>query len=256
MSSPERFGFEWNRYREIEDNYELQFRRWIMPLTERDFAGKKVLDAGCGMGRNSVWSLEWGAAELVAFDFDERSVSVAKQNLSRFPNARVLFRNIYEITWENEFDLVFSIGVIHHLEDPDRAVKNLVRAAKPNGRVLLWVYSFEGNEWIVRFVNPIRKLFTSRLSLPLVHAMGYLVSVPLWLLVKRFHGPSRYLAQLSKFSFRHIHSIVFDQLIPRVANYWTRDQALSLFHSSDIKDAYVYRPANQMGWTVIGRKRI
>ena len=73
MGSQDRFGFEWNKYSDLDPNYELQFRRWVNPLGPDDFKDKKVLDAGCGMGRNSYWSLKWGAEKLVAFDSDDFS---------------------------------------------------------------------------------------------------------------------------------------------------------------------------------------
>lgn len=254
MGSTERFGYEWGKYSEIDSNYELQFKRWVAPLRESDFQGKKVLDAGCGMGRNSFWVLRWGASHVTAFDYDKRSVDAARKNLEKFANAKVEFKSIYDINAENEFDIVFSIGVIHHLENPKLAIENLIRAAMPGGKILIWVYSREGNEWITRLVNPIRKRFTSKLPVIVVDFLSYFISIPLWALIKIFKGPGAYLKQLSKFSFRHIHSIVFDQLIPEIANYWTRDEAYAILNISQLKDVAIHQPENKQGWTVIGTK--
>ena len=255
MGSEKRFGYEWNKYSEIDPNYEVQFLKWIYPLQPEDFKGKKVLDAGCGMGRNSYWALKYGAGDLVAFDFDQRSVAAAKRNLSGFKDVQVEFRNIYDLPWQNEFDLVFSIGVIHHLENHGEAIKNLIRAAKPGGRILLWVYGHEGNEWIVKLVSPVRKFLTSKLPVGLVHLLSYLASAPLWAWVKIFHGPGPYLKQLSGFSFYHIHSIVFDQLIPKIAHYWTKEEARSLLSSfEELKDIEIHQ-VNSNSWTVLGEKK-
>src|SRR3989344_3630927 len=173
MSSSDRFGYEWNKYSYLHPNYEKQFRNWTYPLTPDDFRGKAVLDAGCGMGRNSVWPLQWGAKKVVAFDCDNKSLDAAKKNLSSYPQAQVVFSSIYDIAWKNEFDIAFSIGVIHHLKDPKKGIQNMVAALKPGGKLLLWVYSYEGNEWIVKYVNPVRKNITSRLPLGLVHFLAY-----------------------------------------------------------------------------------
>lgn len=254
MSSSERFGFEWNKYSAIDKNYEDQLKNWISPLTPGDFSGKKILDAGCGMGRNSYWALKWGAAEVTAFDFDQRSVDAAKKNLADFKNAEVIFRSIYEISWQNEFDLAFSIGVIHHLADPKMALSNLIRSLRPGGKLLIWVYSYEGNEWIVRYVDPIRKNITSKLPLGLVHFLSYFVSLPLYAFVKIFKGPSEYFKQLSGFEFYHVHSIVFDQLIPDVANYWKKEEINDIFSGLDLSKFDIYQPPNKCGWTVIGKK--
>jgi len=255
MASEDRFGFEWRRYSKICPDYELQFTQWVHPLRPEDFKGKKVLDAGCGIGRNSYWSIKWGAREVVAFDFDQRSVSEAKNNLSQFPNARVEFSSIYDIRWDNEFDLVFSIGVMHHLKKPKVAIVNLAKSLKSQGKLLIWVYSYEGNEWIVRFIDPIRKRITSKLPVGLVHSLSYFFSVPLWVFVKLFNGPTLYLKQLSKFEFWHIHSIVFDQLIPEVVNYWKKDEVLELFKDIDFLKIEAYRPLNNCGWTIRGIKK-
>ena len=96
MSSHERFGYEWNKYSKMDENFEMQFKNWIYPIDENEFKEKIVLDAGCGMGRNSYWPLKWGAREVVAFDFDRRSVERAKENLSGFNNALVLYKSIYD----------------------------------------------------------------------------------------------------------------------------------------------------------------
>lgn len=254
MASSERFGFEWDKYSAIETLYESQFKNWIGPLQAKDFEHKSVLDAGCGMGRNSYWPLKYGAKRVVAFDLDERSIRAARRNLSDFSNSEVYLKSIYDIDWQNEFDLAFSIGVIHHLKEPKTALRNLVKSVKDGGRILVWVYSYEGNAWIVKLVNPIRKHFTSKLPVGLVHFLSYFCSIPLWIFVKLFKGPSDYLKQLSTFKFWHIHSIVFDQLIPEVANYWKKEEIKDLFTGIGLRDFKIVEPSNRCGWIVLGEK--
>jgi len=255
MSSSERFGYEWDAYSFMDENYEKQFRNWVSPLSENDFENKIVLDAGCGMGRNSFWALKWGAKQVVAFDYDKRTVAAARKNLEKFSNAEVLFKSIYDIDWRDKFDIAFSIGVIHHLEDPVRALKNMVNALKSGGILLVWVYSYEGNEWVPKYIDPIRKNITSKLPLELVHFLSYFCSIPLWLMIKIFCGPTPYLRQLSKFKFWHVHSIVFDQLIPTIANYWKKGEVENLFKQLSIEDISVSWPPNGNGWTVIAKKK-
>jgi SAM-dependent methyltransferase len=255
MSSQDRFGYEWDKYSWVAEDYEGQFRNWTNPLVPEEWKGKKVLDAGCGMGRNSYWPMKWGAASVTSFDFDERSVSRAKETLKDFPTASVFFKSIYDIEWKDEFDIAFSIGVIHHLKDPKLAVKNLVNALKPGGRLLIWVYGYEGNEWIVRYVDPVRIHVTSRLPLAAVHFLSYFCSVPLYVFVKTFRGPSDYLRQLSTFNFWHIHSIVFDQLIPDVANYWKKEEVAALVDGLSLEEVTVSPPPNNSGWILTAIKR-
>jgi SAM-dependent methyltransferase len=254
MSSQDRFGYEWDRYSRLSEDYEGQFRNWTNPLTPEDWKGKKVLDAGCGMGRNSYWPMKWGASAVTAFDFDERSVARAKQTLKEFPTATVIFKSIYDIDWKDEFDFAFSIGVIHHLKDPTLALKNMVTALRPGGKLLVWVYSYEGNEWIMKYVNPVRIHITSKLPPSFVHFIAYFCSVPLYFFVKLFRGPSAYLKQLSTFDLWHVHSIVFDQLIPDVANYWQREEVWALAEGLPLANIGVEAPPNNSGWILRATK--
>ena len=251
--STDRFGYEWNAYSAIIPEYEEQFLKWIEPLKPQDFNGKKVLDAGCGMGRNSYWPLKYGAKKVFAFDYNESSVNAAKKNLSAFNNCEVSFGSIYDIPFKNEFDISFSIGVIHHLESPREAIKNLVKATKKNGLVLIWVYGYEGNEWIPKYLNPIRKNITSKLPLSLVHLISYFLAIPLYSYIKLIPQKKPYYQLLSKFKFWHIRSVVFDQLIPRIANYWKKQEALALFENQGLKDIQIYH-TNNYSWTLIGKK--
>ena len=86
-----KFGYEWDRYREVIPLHRRQFEGWIQPVPLSFFKGKRFLDAGCGIGRNSLWALEAGAASGYAFDYDERTVDVARRNLAAWPNCEVGF---------------------------------------------------------------------------------------------------------------------------------------------------------------------
>ncbi|MDQ5955140.1 MAG: hypothetical protein QG621_143 [Patescibacteria group bacterium] len=253
MASEERFGYEWEKYAEMDPIYEEQFRNWTN-LTPETVAGKDILDAGCGMGRNSYWPLSWGAKSVTGIDNDDRTLASAKKTLAEFPNATVTRCDISNIPWENQFDIVMCIGVLHHLRNPELALKNFSQALRPDGRLVIWVYSYEGNEWIVRLVDPVRKAITSKLPLSVVHLLAYFCSIPLYLFVKLFRGPSPYLKQLSTFRFHHTHSIVFDQLIPSVANYWRHDEVFSLAQSAGVKNISVELTKSGTGWILTGTK--
>ena len=73
--SPERFGYSWARFSELTPEQEQQFLMWMADLPmEKDWAGTRFLDVGCGAGRNSYWAMKHGATSGVACDLDERSL--------------------------------------------------------------------------------------------------------------------------------------------------------------------------------------
>jgi SAM-dependent methyltransferase len=254
--SPERFGYSWQEFNELTERQEEQFRRWTVHLRpERDWKGKFFLDAGCGAGRNSYWAMTYGAAGGVAIDLDERSLAAARRNLAAIPQVEVRQQSLYNLAEEEEgiFDICFSIGVIHHLDDPLLALSKMCQAAKPDGQVLIWVYGTENMKFYVSVLNPVRKVLFSRLPMPLLKVLAYIPAGALWLLLRIGFQPIEYFRLLRTFPFRHLHHIVFDQMLPRVANYWTRDMVESLMISAglvDVKLAWV----NQMSWSAIGRK--
>jgi SAM-dependent methyltransferase len=254
MASEERFGYEWHTYSELTPEYEEQFKGWSAPLTKEDWKGKDFLDAGCGMGRNSFWPLLYGARSAVALDNDDRSLSAARTTLQKFSNVTYVKGDMEKLDLNNEFDIVFSIGVIHHLADPLRGLKNLVETLRPGGRLLVWVYSYEGNEWIVHIVNPVRKHITSKMPLALLRFLSYGASVPLYLFIKITGGHTPYLRQLSKYKFWHLHSIVFDQLLPEVAYYWKQSDVEAFGKELPLSSFSVEAPKNNMGWILTGIK--
>jgi SAM-dependent methyltransferase len=253
LGSPERFGYSWDKFAEILPDHEEQFRRWTQPLGPADWRGKRILDGGCGIGRNSFWPLLYGAAGAVLIDVDARSLARARANLAAFPNAEIRHHSLYEPVEPACFDIAFSIGVVHHLEHPGLAVQRLAEAVKPGGQVLIWLYGRENNGWIVWLVTPMRRLLFSWLPLPLVDALSWPATAALWLLLRLGLGGIEYFRLLRRFSFRHLRAIVFDHMIPQIARYYRQAEALALLRGAGLEDVEAYW-VNEMSWTVIGRR--
>ena len=249
-TSTERFGYEWGIYRNVLPEYEEQFKKWIFPLAIEQLKGKVILDAGCGMGRNSYWCLKYGAKKLVAFDFDIRTVNSAKRTLKGFLNARVEYRSIYDIDYKDKFDIVICIGVLHHLDRPKDAIKKLKSVLKQDGTLLVWVYGYENNERLILLLSLVKSL-TSRLPIFFTHMIGFYASMPLFVYLRLASPRGEYLRLMKKFSFYHVHSIVFDQLLPRIARYYKKGQALDLLR--DMQNVRISH-TNNNSWTVVGQK--
>jgi len=251
--SPERFGYEWGKYDSIDPRYEEQFRRWLPFFKPADWTGKTFIDVGCGMGRNSLWPLQDGAAKAYVLDLDDRSLAAARRNLAEFPNVELVKASAYDMPWVDEADIVFSIGVIHHLEFPQEALARMVRAAKPGGQVAIWVYGRENNGWLLWALEPARKLFFSRMPISGVHLLSNMPAALLWMLLRLGLQRLEYFRLLRTFSFPHLRSIVFDQMLPRIANYWTRAEVEALMKQAglaDIETVWV----NEISWAARGAK--
>jgi SAM-dependent methyltransferase len=250
--SPERFGYSWDHYAELLPEHEEQFLRWTA-LDRGAWQGVRFLDGGCGIGRNSYWPMQYGAAGGVAVDVDDRTLGRARHNLEPFPSVEVRKQSIYEIAETDAFDIAFSIGVVHHLADPDAAVARLTRAAKPGGLVLVWLYGRENNGWVVHVFNPVRRALFSRLPLPVVHALSWPLTALLWCALRLGVMPNAYYRLIRKFSFEHLRAIVFDHMIPRIALYYTRAEAEALLARAGLIEVQATW-VNENSWSVAGRK--
>lgn len=253
--SPERFGYSWERFSALTDAQERQFRAWTGPaVPEGGWRGVSFLDAGCGAGRNSYWPMKYGAKRGIAFDLDERSLAAARTNLAAFPQVQVEKASIYDTPYEDRFDIVFSIGVVHHLDDPERAIRQLVKAAKPGGKVLVWLYGHENLGFYVNVLSPVRKVFFSWAPVSIVRLLAFLPATVLYILLKLGFTPLEYLRMLKSFPFDHLHHIVFDQMLPRTARYYRKDEAVLLLEQAGLVDIEAFH-INEISWTVTGTKR-
>ena len=251
--SPDRFGYEWATYAQVEPEQEELFRRWLPFYEPKDWQGKVFLDVGCGMGRNSFWPMSYGAAGCVSIDVDERSLLSAQRNLARFKTAEVKKLSAYEIEQISTFDIVFSIGVIHHLEWPDRALRRMVRAAKPGGEVAIWVYGRENNGWFLWALDPLRKILFRWMPLGILHAISSIPASILWLLLRLGLNQIEYFRLMRRMSYRTLRLAVFDQMLPRIAHYWRRGEVEDLMRAQSLKEIEIVS-VNEMSWAARGVK--
>ncbi len=229
LGSPERFGYEWATYAAILPESQHQLQRWLGSTPLNSFQGKRVLDVGCGMGRNPYWFAMAGATEVIGVDIDERSLQAARRNVQRFTNVAIKHRSAYEVDTQTlgRFDRVTCIGVLHHLSDPRHALRQMWECVNHGGELILWCYAREGNERILPFIRLARGL-GSRLPLPIVRIFAKILTGFAWPFFKYFPFKTSYYRQLRGLSFANIESILLDQMIPRIAHYWTRAEITAL----------------------------
>jgi hypothetical protein len=129
----------------------------------------------------------------------------------------------------------------------------MVQAVKPGGRVLIWVYGREGNRWLIWALDPLRRALFSRLPIACVHHLSLYPAALLWLLLRLGLRPGAYFRLLAGFGFGHLRSIVFDQMLPRIAHYWPRETVQELMAAAGLQDVRL-APVNRMSWSAIGTK--
>ncbi|WP_340820356.1 methyltransferase domain-containing protein [Methanolobus sp. WCC4] len=100
-------------------------------------AGSKVLEAGCGIGAQTViLSKNSPQAHITSIDISEDSLNLAKERAAGEGVTNVEFRveNIFDLPFEDErFDHIFVCFVLEHLKEPVEALASLRRVLKKGG---------------------------------------------------------------------------------------------------------------------------
>lgn len=140
------FGFEWTTFPrlqlddQVRDESERTFRAKT-GLTPEDVRGKTVFDAGCGMGRFSHVVARWGAERVVGVDISD-AIRAAAVNLEAFPSVGLAQADLVRLPFApSTFDVVFSVGVLHHTPSTRQGLAHIARLVRPGGILAVWVYS-------------------------------------------------------------------------------------------------------------------
>ncbi|HXM06297.1 MAG TPA: class I SAM-dependent methyltransferase, partial [Candidatus Acidoferrum sp.] len=98
--------------------------------------GAKVVEIGCGTGKNTEWLAS--AAEVVALDFSDKMIEIARQ---RVRSNRVTFlQHDVRQPWpvaDRFADLITCDLVLEHIEDIGAVFKHARRAMKPGGTLFV-----------------------------------------------------------------------------------------------------------------------
>jgi SAM-dependent methyltransferase len=249
----------------MHDQYEAQFLDWVHPLDAACFSDEVVLDAGCGIGRHSFFAAEYGARDVVAMDLSN-AVETARDVLVGHDNAHVVQGDILKPPLRaGVFDLAYSIGVLHHLPDPEAGFASMARVVKDGGTAFAWVYGYENNGVVRHVIDPLRRHITTKLRPSLMRVIGLPLAIAFHGVVKGVYRPLRrtkalrllplgaYIASLSSFSFRQNYNIVFDQLVAPTAHYLRRDEFEAWFRRAGLTDIEI-SSRNGNSWRGRGRR--
>jgi SAM-dependent methyltransferase len=254
------FGDQWTRFQGNEGYYgsgEL-FADVCGPLLAPDeLQDRRVADIGSGTGRIVRMLLEAGAGHVLAVE-PSAAFEVLQRNVAEYGDRVHCLRRTGEgLPPTGDLDLVTSIGVLHHIPNPDPVVRAAHAALRPGGRVLIWLYGYEGNAAYLAVTQPLRAL-TTRLPHGAVHMVARAATamlVPYVQLCRYLPLPLRgyFVEVFGKMAYDKQTLIVYDQLRPAYAKYYSRDEATALLRANGFTDVRVHH-RHGYSWTVIGTR--
>jgi len=255
------FGYEWTHFDDWTASGEANFQQYFGDLDLGGMGDARVLDAGCGMGRHARM-LGPHVRGLVALDFSA-AIDRAAENLVDLPNVACIQADVMAPPLRSEsFDLVYSMGVLHHLHDTARAIAGLVRLVRPGGRFRVYLY-WQPEGWrrtVLAAVNACRRV-TTRLPFGLLRALCWMLSVGLWVgviapyrLLQRLdiRGVRRLpLFQYTMYPFTILYNDQFDRFSAPLEKRYRADEVRELLESAGLVDVRVWP---RYGWMAEGMK--
>ena len=121
---------------------------WLAPK-----AGERILDLGCGDGALTRRLIDVGA-EVVGVDASESFLQAARD-----AGIDARYMDGHDLTFDTEFDAVFSNAALHWMTRPQEVVAGIVRALKPQGR---FVAEFGGHGNVAAIVTAMRAVARAR----------------------------------------------------------------------------------------------
>jgi SAM-dependent methyltransferase len=254
------FGYEWTRFNDWKPSGQT-FGDYFSNFDLEWLRGRTVLDAGCGMGRHARQIAPF-ADTVIAVDFSS-AIDEAARNVADRPNVQCLQGDLTQLPVADDvFDLVFSMGVLHHIADTAGTLRGLVRALKPGGRLRLYLYwkrtGFSGV--LLSLVTVARKV-TTRLPFSVLRALCWILSVVLMALVVL---PYRALNALGipvketwplavyvKYPFNVLYNDQFDRFSAPIEKRYSEDEVRALLEAAGLRDVSVH---SKYGWIGDGVK--
>lgn len=258
------FGFEWTRFPEMYEEWSRTFLDYMQPHGPEFFRGKKVLDAGCGNGRFAYYAARHGA-EVWAIDLGP-AVEIARRNTEQAGVVQVVQADLHRPPFALEsFDFIYSIGVLHHLPDPEPAFHRLLRYLKPSGEIQIYLYWQPEQQPIKRalliMVTWVRKM-TTRLPHRIVYALAFPAAVMAFLF---YVWPYQFLKRVGlktlaeKIPLKQYASLPFrvcvndqlDRFSAPIENRYTRQDVFDWLNRAALESPQV---SAAYGWVGTGRK--
>jgi SAM-dependent methyltransferase len=258
----EDFGEQWTAFSDTVGFFGSKelLADFLSPFDISTVAGQRVVDIGAGTGRHVEALLQAGARQVIAVE-PSKAIDVIKARFDKGSTEKVMPLQITgdQLPPSGDIDCIISVGVIHHIPDPAPVVKAAYNALRPGGHFVVWLYGKEGNRLYLFLLAPIR-WFSKSLPMPALKVLARLLDIPLAAYIN--------VCKRTRWSFLPLRDymvtildrlppdkrrvVIYDQLNPHYAKYYTHAEALELMSQAPFHVEIHHRRG--YSWVAIGTK--
>jgi ubiquinone/menaquinone biosynthesis C-methylase UbiE len=228
-----------------------------------------VIDIGCGSGR-IIKYLRGRYGHITGID-PSQAIFVANELIGKEENVELIQASTDNIPFDDgHFDFGYSLGVLHHIPDTQKALNDSVRKIRPGGHFLLYLYySLDNKPFYLRiffFLSNLIRLVVSkmpgkmkRVCCDILAVVLYLPFVGLCRLLKWFGVPERIrknvpLQSYESQSFYLIRNDSLDRFGTPLEQRFSRKQMKAMMETAGLTDVLFSEDIPY--WHAVGRKAV
>ncbi|MDP3728921.1 MAG: methyltransferase domain-containing protein [bacterium] len=163
MNETKKTQRRYDRFARVYDLFELPLERLSFAKIRRKTLSPlkgKVLEIGVGTGKNLPY-YNWENIDYTGIDFSKKMLERAKRK--NFPKAKMIYMDAQNIDFkENNFDYIVTTFVLCSIPDPIKALKEMQRLIKKDGKVIM-IEHVRSKNFLLAFWqdihNPLTKFF-------------------------------------------------------------------------------------------------
>lgn len=259
------FNYQWSNFGDIQkdDQEYMNSSKLLLDLlqgflTKEEIKGKTICEVGSGHGRLIRALQELSPKKSFAVEPGPGAIQTAKKNLENFKNIEFFNHRGDQFTLPQKADFIISIGVIHHIYDPVPVLHNIYENLKKGGKFVFWVYGKEGNFFyltLYRFLSLFTKSMNNK-GLMWFSKFLTLFTYPYGFLCRFLPLPLKgyFTKVFNKFDFSNKALVVFDQLNPTHAKYYSKKDLEDLVSKTPFKKISNMSHRAKYSWTVLCEK--
>jgi len=253
------FDNQWKLQGELNDDYwasdQILFDQFANVFSIEEVKDKIIADVGAGTGRVIKTLIKYDPKKIYAIEPSSTGVIEISKNLKNNENLNILQSDGKKFKTPELCDIIFSLGVIHHIKHPTDVLKNIKNNLKSKGKIVIWVYGYENN-LIYIFFYKILSSFTQKLPDKIVYKIAGFLNLllqPYIYVCKYINLPLRnyWLKVFNKCGWKKRNDMIFDQLNPAYAKYYKKNEIeKELLDAGFVNLKFHHR--HSYSWTVVG----